>query len=38
MSKLSALIDEFLKGPALLRQAVAGMSREQLLARPIAGK
>ncbi len=32
------LIDEYLAGPQMLRQAVAGMSREQLLARPIAGK
>jgi hypothetical protein len=38
MSKLTSLIDEYLKGPALLRQAIAGMSREQLLARPIPGK
>jgi uncharacterized damage-inducible protein DinB len=38
MANLSALIDEYLKGPAILRQAVAGMSREQLLARPVAGK
>jgi len=33
-----ALIDDYLAGPQLLRQAVAGMSREQLLARPIPGK
>jgi hypothetical protein len=32
------LIDEYLKGPQLLRRAVAGMGREQLLARPVAGK
>ncbi len=32
------LIDEYLRGPMLLRDAVAGMTREQLLARPIAGK
>lgn len=32
------LIDDYLAGPKLLRQAVAGMSREQLLARPIPGK
>jgi hypothetical protein len=38
MSKLSTMVDEYLKGPAMLRQAVAGMSREQLLARPTAGK
>ena len=33
-----ALIDSCLDGPRLLRQAVAGMSREQLLERPIPGK
>ena len=33
-----ALIDDYLAGPQQLRQAVAGMSREQLLARPIPGK
>jgi len=32
------LIDDYLAGPQLLRQAVAGMSREQLLARPVPGK
>lgn len=38
MSKLSTLIDQYLDGPKQLRQACAGMSREQALARPIAGK
>jgi uncharacterized damage-inducible protein DinB len=38
MSALSELIDKYLAGPKTLRQAVAGMSREQLLARPVAGK
>lgn len=33
-----ALIDEYLAGPNLLRGAVAGLTREQLLARPIPGK
>lgn len=33
-----ALIDDYLAGPQILRQAVAGMGREQLLARPIPGK
>ena len=33
-----ALIEEYLAGPGLLRRAVAGMTRDQLLARPIAGK
>src|ERR1700686_3597996 len=32
------LIDSYLAAPKTLRHAVAGMSREQLLARPIAGK
>jgi uncharacterized damage-inducible protein DinB len=32
------LIDQYAAGPAQLRQAVAGMTRAQLLARPIAGK
>ena len=35
---VSQLIDEYVKGPKLLREAVAGMTREQLIARPIAGK
>lgn len=34
----AALIEEYLAGPGLLRRAVAGMTPEQLLARPIAGK
>ena len=38
MSTLQPLIEEYLAGPKQLRQAVAGMSREQTLARPIAGK
>jgi uncharacterized damage-inducible protein DinB len=38
MTSHAALIDNYLAGPALLRRAVAGMSREQLLARPVAGK
>lgn len=37
MSTLPQLIDEYLAGPAMLRQAVAGMTREQSLARPLAG-
>lgn len=32
------LIEQYAAGPAQLRQAVAGMSREQILARPVAGK
>ena len=35
---VAGLIEEYLAGPALLRNAVAGMSREELLARPIADK
>src|SRR5256885_16671168 len=38
MSALAPTIDSYLAGVDTLRQAVAGMSREQLLARPIAGK
>lgn len=38
MPTLAEMIDEYLAGPKLLRQAVAGMSREQLKARPIPGK
>ena len=38
MANLSQLIDEYLAGPPALRQAVSGMSREQLLARPVSGK
>ena len=33
-----ALIEEYLAGPGLLRRAVAGMTSDQLLARPIPGK
>ncbi|MFO0881025.1 MAG: DinB family protein [Gemmataceae bacterium] len=35
---MSKLIDDYLAGPALLRKALAGMTREQLTARPIPGK
>ena len=38
MANLSQMIDGYLAGPWALRQAVAGMSREQLLARPVPGK
>src|SRR5271166_3888871 len=34
----TTLIDDYLAGPHLLRKAVAGMSHEQLIARPIPGK
>jgi hypothetical protein len=32
------LIDQYAAGPNLLREAVRGMTREQALARPVAGK
>lgn len=35
---IAQLTDNYLAGVATLRQAVAGMTREQLLARPVAGK
>jgi uncharacterized damage-inducible protein DinB len=35
---ISATIGNYLAGPGLLRKALAGMSREQLLARPVPGK
>ena len=38
MPALTHLIDEYVAGAGVLRAAVAGMSREQLIARPIAGK
>jgi uncharacterized damage-inducible protein DinB len=38
MSTLASLIDQYLAGPEALKKAIAGMSRDQLLARPIAGK
>lgn len=38
MSKLKQLIDDYLLGPRLLRDIVRGLTREQLTARPIAGK
>ena len=36
--KYDQLINDYAAGPQLLREAVKGMSRDQLLARPIAGK
>ena len=35
---LAAMVDQYSAGAGLVRQAVAGMTREQALARPIAGK
>lgn len=34
----TALIDQYAAGPKLLREATAGMTRAQVLARPIPGK
>lgn len=36
--QIADLIQLYAAGPQLLRAAVAGMSREQLVARPVAGK
>ena len=38
MASLQTLVDQYLDGPKELRRACAGMTREQSLARPIAGK
>jgi uncharacterized damage-inducible protein DinB len=38
MANLKELLDDYLAGPQALRKAVAGMSREQLTARPVPGK
>jgi hypothetical protein len=38
MNPIAALLEPYLAGPKTLRKAVAGMSRDQLMARPIAGK
>jgi uncharacterized damage-inducible protein DinB len=38
MPSLNELIDNYLAGPRTLRQAVAGMTPEQVRARPVAGK
>jgi uncharacterized damage-inducible protein DinB len=38
MTAQQQLLDAYLAGPKTLRAAVAGLSREQLLARPVAGK
>jgi hypothetical protein len=35
---LTALIEQYLAGPDTLRRAVKGMTRDQLVARPIEGK
>ena len=38
MATSAQLVEEYLAGPQALRKSVTGMSREQLLARPVAGK
>jgi uncharacterized damage-inducible protein DinB len=38
MPSLNELIDNYLAGPRTLRQAVAGMTPDQVRARPVAGK
>jgi uncharacterized damage-inducible protein DinB len=38
MAVLNQMIEEYLAGVQTLRQAVAGLTREQLLARPVPGK
>jgi len=38
MSALAPMIESYLAGVNVLRQAIAGMTREQLVARPVAGK
>jgi len=38
MPSLTQLTDAYLSGPRALLQALAGMSRDQLVARPMAGK
>jgi hypothetical protein len=38
MSKLTTLIENYLAGVTTLKQAVAGMTREQLVVRPVPGK
>jgi uncharacterized damage-inducible protein DinB len=38
MANLPELINAYVEGPKALRRAVAGMTREQAAARPVAGK
>ncbi|MFM7110632.1 MAG: DinB family protein, partial [Planctomycetota bacterium] len=35
---IAELVESYLKGPADLRRHVAGMTREQMLERPVPGK
>jgi hypothetical protein len=37
-TEMDQLIEEYLAGPSLVRRAVAGLSAEQLRARPVPGK
>ena len=34
----TTLLDAYLSGPRILRAAVAGISREQMISRPVAGR
>ena len=36
--EVTTLLDDYLAGPAQLRSGVAGLSREHMLSRPIAGR
>jgi hypothetical protein len=36
--RMQQLIDEYLAGPRVLRQAITGLSRDHLLSRPVPGK
>src|ERR1700674_645183 len=38
MASLRQLIDDYLDGTKALRASVSGLTRDQLLARPVAGK
>jgi uncharacterized damage-inducible protein DinB len=38
MVNLREMIEEYVAGPCILRRAVTGLNREQLLARPVPGK
>ena len=38
MASFNELIEQYLEGPKTLRKAVAGMTSEQIKARPVAGK
>jgi uncharacterized damage-inducible protein DinB len=38
MASVTELVENYVAGPRTLRQAVSGLTREQLIARPVAGK